>query len=625
MCGIVGTFRRGTPVDVDVLNRMRDTLMHRGPDDAGTWISPDGTIGLAHRRLSVIDLSPGSRQPMVDGTGQTAIVFNGEMYNFIELRQELHAKGHTFRTQSDTEVILAAYREWGDECLTRLQGMFSFCICDIEKRRLFVARDRAGEKPLFYYRSPGSIVFASELKAIMADPVFPRKLDMEGLNYYLMYGYIPGWKSILSDVRKLPAGHKMVYDVQNDVLSIDRYWKLPEADGCAPCSADELADELEALLEDAVKHQLIADVPLGVLLSGGIDSSIVTAIASRVSSKPVKTFTITFPGHKKYDESRYARLVGAHFGTDHTELAAETANIELLSDLARQYDEPLADSSMVPTYLVSRLIRRHATVALGGDGGDELFGGYFHYSWIQLQEKARLILPLVLREGLACLGRRCVPLGFKGRTYIIGLGGCIMNSVAHVNVFFDHHVRLKLLSTAAKGFDGSFPAAENYRTELAIPGNSAIQKAMAMDFLTYLADDILVKVDRASMLSSLEIRAPFLDHRIIEFAFRKVPDYLKVRGKQRKILLRHLAERLLPEELDLNRKQGFAIPLSQWLKGPWGAYFEEVLRDLPEELFNRRFVAELIERQKRGYSNTQRLFALLIFELWRKHYRVALP
>ncbi len=625
MCGIVGTCRRNTPVDVEVLNRMRDTLIHRGPDDSGTWVSPDRRVGLAHRRLSVIDLSPGSRQPMVEGTGQNAIVFNGEIYNFIELRRELLAKGHTFRTLSDTEVILEAYRAWGDECLIHLQGMFSFCICDVEKKRLFMARDRAGEKPLFYYRSPGTIVFASELKAIMADPAFPRKLDMEGLNYYLMYGYVPGWKSILSHIRKLPAGHKMIYDVQSDTLSVEQYWKLPEAEGCSSCSADELADELEMMLEDAVKRQLVADVPLGVLLSGGVDSSIVTAIASRVSSKPVKTFTITFPGHKKYDESRHARLVGEHFGTDHMELAAEPASTELLSDLARQYDEPLADSSMVPTYLVSRLIRRHATVALGGDGGDELFGGYFHYSWIQLQEKARLVLPLALREGLAGLGRRCVPLGFRGRTYIIGLGGCIMNSVAHVNVFFDHHVRLKLLSTAAKGLDGSFPVAENYRKELSVPGNSAIQRAMAMDFLTYLTDDILVKVDRASMLSSLEVRAPFLDHRIIEFAFRKVPDYLKVHGKQRKILLRHLAKRLLPEELDLNRKQGFAIPLSQWLKGSWGDYFEEVLRGLPEELFSRRFVAELIESQKKGYSNTQRLFALLIFELWRKHYRIALP
>jgi asparagine synthase (glutamine-hydrolysing) len=264
-------------------------------------------------------------------------------------------------------------------------------------------------------------------------------------------------------------------------------------------------------------------------------------------------------------------------------------------------------------------------VAVGGDGGDELFGGYLHYNWIQLQERARRFLPAPVRNAIAAAGKHYIPLGVRGRTYIIGLAGGIMNSIAHVNVFFDEHVRRRLLSPLAREVETLSPLPDTYRANLPIPGRSALQRAMAMDFSTYLVDDILVKVDRASMLASLEVRAPFLDYRIIEFAFRKVPDHLRVLGKERKILLRHLAKRLLPSSLDMNRKQGFAIPISHWLKGAWGPYFEEVLKGLPSELFNRRFVSDLIRSQQRGYANTQRLFALLIFELWRNHYRITLP
>lgn len=625
MCGIVGLCTHREPVDSSILERMRDTLIHRGPDDAGIWCSPDGKVGLAHRRLSIIDLSPRGRQPMSDQSGQVIIVFNGEIYNFKELRRELEKNGHTFRTESDTEVLIEAYAAWGEDCVARLNGMFSFCLYDNRKRRLFLARDRAGEKPLFYYHVPGRFVFASEVKAIMADPLFPRTLDLEGLNYFLMYGYVPGSKSILRNVYKLPAGHTMQYDIEGGALTIQAYWHLPDPEGEGLVSADALASELEILLENAVRRQLIADVPLGILLSGGIDSSVVTAIASRVSSRPIKTFTISFPKNKEFDESPYARLVANHFGTDHTELVAEPATVDLLSDLAKQFDEPLADSSMLPTYLISRLIRRDATVALGGDGGDELFGGYLHYDWIQLQESARRFLPSPVRRAVASIGKHYVPLGVRGRTYLIGLAGGIMNSIAHVNVFFDDHVRRRLLSPVAEEIKNLSPLPDAYRADLPVPGQSALQKAMAMDFSTYLVDDILVKVDRASMLASLEVRAPFLDYRIIEFAFRKVPDRLRVRGKARKILLRHLARRLLPSALDIGRKQGFAIPISDWLKGSWGAYFEAVLKGLPPELFNKRFVSDLIKSPQQGYANTQRLFALVIFELWRLHYRIAIP
>ncbi len=625
MCGIAGIWSFREPVDEATLVAMRDTMTHRGPDDAGIWRSQDGTVGMAHRRLSIIDLSPGGHQPMSDPSGQAIVVLNGEIYNFRDLRGELEKAGHAFNTQSDTEVLLKAYRAWGEGCLARLTGMFAFCIYDRRKKVLFLARDRAGEKPLFYSRSPGRFAFASELKALMADPAFPRRLNPDGLEHYLMYGYVPGDKSILENVHKLPAGHCMTLDIEKDKLDVRPYWRLPERTEDRGESADELADELEKLIEDSIRGQLYADVPLGILLSGGMDSSVVTAIASRVSPGKVRTYTISFPNNRAFDEGRHARLVANHFGTEHTELEAEPGTVDLLSDLAKQYDEPLADSSMLPTYLVSRLIRRSATVALGGDGGDELFGGYLHYNWILRQERARKFLPSPVRHVVSGVGRQCIPLGVKGRTYVIGLAGDVMKSVAHVNVFFDSHVRRQLLAPLAKAQGMRRPLADDYRANLPVPGGSALHRAMAMDFRTYLPDDILVKVDRASMLASLEVRAPLLDYRIVEFAFSRVPDRLRVSGSGRKLLLRRLAERLLPAGLDLKRKQGFAIPISSWIKGSWGAYFEEVLGGLPAEIFSRAFVSSLIKSNRMGLANYNRLFALVMFELWRRHYGISLP
>jgi asparagine synthase (glutamine-hydrolysing) len=307
MCGIVGLACE-SPVDRPaLLETMRDTLRHRGPDDAGLWWAPDGRVGLAHQRLAVIDLSPGGRQPMLDSSSQLCITFNGEIYNYVELRRELETYGHRFVTASDTEVILESYRAWGIDCLSRLNGMFAFCLYDSVMRRLFLARDRAGEKPLFYYYTPGRLVFASELKALMMDPGFPRKLDLEALDYYLAYGYVPGEMCILKGVRKLGQAHAMTYELETDTLRDWRYWELPKQYWQADVSADELTDELERLLSDSVRRQLVADVPVGILLSGGIDSSLVTAMAARVSSRPVKTFTISFPGHDAYDEGPYAR------------------------------------------------------------------------------------------------------------------------------------------------------------------------------------------------------------------------------------------------------------------------------------------------------------------------------
>jgi asparagine synthase (glutamine-hydrolysing) len=602
----------------------RDRLMHRGPDGAGLYREEGGRVVLGHRRLSIVDLSPTGAQPMAGPEGESVIVFNGEIYNHRELRAQLAASGMAFRGTSDTEVILAAYRAWGERCVDRLNGMFAFAIYDRRSGRLFLARDRAGEKPLFYRHTPGRFAFASELKALLADHESAPRLDLGALELYLAHGYVPGGHCILEGVRKLEAAHILIYDLAADYLEVRRYWALPETEADETADEAELLTELDALLEDAVRRQLVADVPVGVLLSGGVDSSLVTAMAARVSSSPVHTFTIAFPGHGGYDESAYARLVAEHFGTRHTELAAEPASVELLADLARQYDEPIADSSMVPTYLVSRMIREHAKVALGGDGGDELFGGYPHYSWIQRQDRMRRLVPSPLRWAVG-RASAALPLGFRGRNYMRGFAADLAWSIAHVNMYFDADARRHLLAREVVARGGVSLRPERLKAEFARGGHTPLQQATRADFRSYLVDDILVKVDRASMLASLEVRAPFLDRRLIEFAFRRIPDRLRATDTERKILLRRIGERLLPPQLDLRRKQGFSLPLKSWFRGEWGDFMIGVLREAPPSLFRPEAIRSLIVGQRRGYSNTQRLFALTMFELWRREYGVALP
>jgi len=622
MCGIVGVVSSSAIGEQRLLIDMRDTLTHRGPDGADVWWSADRRVGFGHRRLAIIDLSPGGRQPMTDASGQYEITFNGEIYNYRDLRRQLEAKGSVFRTASDTEVLLEAYREWGADCLSHLNGMFAFAIFDQLSGQVFLARDRAGEKPLFYWRTPGKLVFASELKALMADPAFTRTLDLEALEFYLTYGYVPGARCLLQGVRKLPPGHAMSFAPASDVLRVWRYWDLPEGPVDPQPSADMLSAELESLLEDTIRRQLVADVPVGVLLSGGLDSSLITAIASRVSSGPVKTFTISFPGHGVYDESPYARLIADHFGTAHSELAAEPASVELLPLLARQYDEPLADSSIVPSYLVSKLVRQHATVALGGDGGDELFGGYPHYSWIQRQERIRRWIPARVRHGASAAAGRFVPTGVRGRNYAIGFASDLSCSIAHVNVYFDRWTRNRLLRPVRDGKNDLGTLPESYRSGLCGPSHSILRQATEADFRTTMVDGYLVKVDRASMLNSLEVRLPWLDYRLVEFAFGRVPDSLRATVADRKILPRRLGARLLPRDMDLKRKQGFSIPLHAWFKGEWGSYMASVLDEADSSLFDRSTIHSLIAGQQRGRANTARLFALTMFELWRREYRI---
>jgi len=563
---------------------------------------------------------------MVDPEASLAIVYNGEIYNFIQLREELEKKGVVFKSSSDTEVLLKAYRVWGEDCLDYLDGMFAFAVYDENRRTLFMARDRTGEKPLYYRHVPGQLHFASELKALMADPQMERRIDPDALNSYLAFGYVPGSQCILSGVEKLPPACCAVYRVDEDRLEVKRYWELPREFSQNACHEDELADRLEGILRESVRRRLVSDVPVGIMLSGGIDSSLVTAMAAGVSDNPVRTFTITFPGHEKYNEGPYARKVAEYFSTDHVEMPAEAATVDLLPELARQYDEPLADSSMVPTFLVTRQIRRHATVALGGDGGDELFGGYPGHSWVQSRPLFLGLLPWFFRRMLLGAARGLIRPGRMGRNYILGLLSDTTGRIVQVNKFFDPRDRKNLMVEQLGDLvAGNLDGPESWKAGIARRYDTPLRMITGMDFASYLPDDILVKVDRASMLSSLEVRSPFLGRDVMEFAFREVPDSLRATSMERKILTRRLASRLLPADLDLDRKQGFSLPLQAWFRGQWGKYIGEVLMDGENDVFRRKKIEQLLEQQAAGRRHTQRLFALAMFELWRREYSVSLP
>lgn len=619
MCGIIGFASNKKIEDKHYLTIGRDTMIHRGPDDSGEWWSDDEKVGFGHRRLSIIDLSTSGHQPMEDESRNLAIVFNGEIYNYLELKNELQNKGYIFKTNSDTEVLLVAWKEWGENCLNHLNGMFLFAIYDKKEEMIFIARDRAGEKPLFYSLNNGELRFASELKALLVDPSFSHKIDYEALDCYLSMGYVPGDMCILEGVNKLPPAHKMTFHYNNRKLKVSRYWELPNVDTSHDINEDQLLNELELLLKDSISKQLVADVPVGVLLSGGVDSSLMTALATKVS-KNVKTFNVSFPKYAKYDESPHARSIAKYFNTEHIELEVNDIEPSLLKILARQYDEPMADSSMLPTYLVSKLVKQHCTVAIGGDGGDELFGGYHHYNRLLWTKEKINFIPLVLRKIISKLVLPLVPIGFKGRNWLQAIGTDFSNELPLIGSFFDPSTRKKLLKqngNKLKNFAEDVLKARIPQT------NNLLQRVTRMEFTNYMPEDILVKIDRASMLNSLELRAPLLDYRVVEFAFGKVPSYLKTTTSERKILLKKLSDKLLPKEFDKQRKQGFSIPLDEWLKkGPWrDLFYETLLAD--DCFFDKKMILKLLKGQDNGMRNSERLFSLVLFELWRKEYGIS--
>lgn len=620
MCGFVGY--SATLADAALfaaaLPSARDSLLHRGPDDAGCWIASDQRVGLAHRRLSIVDLSSAGHQPMQLHRHGLTLVLNGEIYNHPELKERCVSSGYSdWRGHSDTEVLLVHLALFGaHDTLQRLQGMFAFALHDARADTLLLARDRLGEKPLFYGCDGGNFWFASELKALMRLPRQPMRLRPDAVSAYLAHGYVPGDSCILEGAAKLPPGHALTLTCHSGQLSCASYWQLPASAAASPpvLSRGALLDRLEQLLSAAVARQLEADVPVAVLLSGGVDSSLMTALAAR-HRQDVNTFTISFPGHRE-DEAAHARLIADHFGTHHQCMPALPSSAELMPALAYQFDEPMADSSMLPTWLLCHQVGRSFKVAIGGDGGDELFGGYLHYSrYLRLADRSRRI-PLLLRRLLASAAAQ-FPLGTRGRSLALDLGTNFRSELPGQYRLFRPREVAWLLGQALP--IRSSQVASDLGSDVQ---HDLLLRLCRHDALNYLPEDILVKVDRCSMAAGLEMRAPFLDHHLVEFAFRDVPSAYKASAAGRKLLLKDLAARVLPRDFDRQRKQGFSVPLAAWLQqGPFRDLVHDVLLS-SRCMFDRQAVKRLLRLQDRGCSNSERLFALTLFELWRESYAI---
>ncbi|GGD93317.1 amidotransferase 1, exosortase A system-associated [Tsuneonella deserti] len=572
MCGIAGIFHCGTPKPVDPsrLTRMCEAIAHRGPDGSGVWTAPG--VGLGHRRLSIIDLA-GSPQPMPSFDGRAMLVFNGEIYNFRELRRELEGLGARFRTHGDSETILAAWQQWGVDCLRRLQGMFAFAIYDLEKRELFLARDRLGVKPLFTaLLSDGSLAFGSELKALLAHPLLRREVDPLAVEDYLAWGYVPDHRSILTGVEKLPAGHYRLLKHDASPAAPVRWWDVSFLERRRD-KPEDLEAELLFHLREAVGSRMIADVPLGAFLSGGVDSSSVVALMSESSPEPVRTCSIGFD-HASLDETSYARLVAERFHTDHRERIVSSDDFDEIDRLSGMFDEPFADASALPTWRVCQLARETVTVALSGDGADEAFAGYRRQSFHAAEERARALLPRWLRQSVfGTLGKYYpkadwAPRPLRAKTTFQSLASSGEEGYARALAVMPPEIRQTLYT------DGFRRRLEGYRAEqplLALmhraPARSGLDRAQYADLAFWLPGDILTKVDRTSMAVGLEAREPLLDHRLVEFA-ASLPEKLRIRRGQGKWLLKHAMERYLPHSVLYRPKQGFVTPIAQWLRGP---------------------------------------------------------
>ncbi len=616
MCGIAGIVELegdGAP-DRDVLERMARVLVHRGPDDEGFAVL--GCAGLAHRRLSIIDLS-GGHQPMEAGDGEVTVIFNGEIYNFLEVRAQLEAAGHAFQTRSDTEVILHAYQAWGVESVRRLNGMFAFAIWDAPRRRLFAARDRLGKKPFYYTHSRQRFVFGSEIKALLAVPGVSREIDPAALDEFLSQMCIGGARSIFRDVRKLPPAHWLT--LEEGRLAVGRYWDL-EFGAQPPARAEEeYLDGLEQHLRRAVERRLISDVPLGAFLSGGVDSSAVVAIMARASSRPVKTFTIGFE-EKGYSEIEDARIVSRHLGTEHREYIVKPEAIAILPDLVWHYDEPFGDSSAIPTYYVCQMARRNVTVALSGDGGDELFAGYTRYREA-LSRRSWSLLPSVVRSRLLAPIAETLPPEWPGRNRLYALAHHSPDAPGYglgIYPYIKESLYTPELSSAIAASD---PGEGTCALPREVRSLDLLSRLQYLDTTRYLPDDILAKVDRASMAHSLEVRAPLLDYELVEYA-AGIPPALKLQGGTSKYLFKRLLSRLLPDSVFSKPKQGFAVPKGAWFRKELRLAARERLLDgrtLDRGYFRRGAVERLLahhEAGRRDYSDW--IWCLLVLEEWHR-------
>lgn len=641
MCGIAGFWdpraREGEAAMRARLKPMADALRHRGPDDQGSWIDAPAGIALGHRRLSIIDLSAAGHQPMVSSDGRFCIAFNGEIYNFAQLRAQLEASEPVaWRGHSDTEVFVEAIRRWGlRKALSAAVGMFAFAVWDRQERCLALARDRLGEKPLYYGWHDGVLLFGSELKSVRAYPGWQGSLDPSAVSTYLHYGYIPAPHCVFTNVRKLAPGHWIRFDGRTGSEDLQAYWSAADVTsgaGRLDATEDELSRELERLLGEAVAGQMVSDVPLGAFLSGGIDSSTIVALMQQRSARPVRTFTIGFQ-EGKFNEAPHAAAIATHLGTDHTELTVTPREaMDVIPQLTHIYDEPFADSSQIPTILVSRLARRHVTVTLSGDGGDELFAGYGRYARADTMWRRLRRVPQALREAVAR------PIHGIGPTLLNRIGSVVdplLSSTLQAGLFADRAYKaadvltMPTLAAVHERLVAHWPdpvavlsrdrAAPRHRRDLYRGTRSGIDAMMATDLVTWLPDDVLAKLDRAAMSASLESRVPLLDHRVVEFAWR-LPASAKLGTGGAKHLLRTVLARHVPARLFERPKMGFSMPIGQWLRGPLREWAEPLLSEARlkgDGLFDPGPVKRAWQQHQRGVRDLNLpLWNVLIFQAW---------
>ncbi len=629
MCGIVGIFdtRGAATVERALLNKMNQSQFHRGPDEGGLHVEPG--VGLGHRRLSIIDLSSG-QQPLFNEDGSVVVVFNGEIYNFQELVPELQAAGHVFRTRSDTEVIVHAWEEWGEACVERFRGMFAFALWDRNRKTLFLARDRLGVKPLYYaLLSDGQLIFSSELKALLVHPSLSREIDARAVEDYFAYGYVPEPKTIYDSASKLPPGHTLTLRTGAPLPAPRQYWDIPFKPLPA-LSEGDVAEELIARLREAIKIRLISEVPLGAFLSGGVDSSAVVAMMAQVSGGAVNTCSISF-NDPAFDEARYAALVAERYHTRHYVDRVESDDYGLIDTLAGIYDEPYADSSALPTYRVCQLARKHVTVALSGDGGDENLAGYRRYRWHLYEERMRGLLPLGLRRPVFGLLGSVYPKAdwapkiFRAKTTFEALARDGVEGYFHGVSVMSDAMRGRLFSADFKKRLQGYRAIEVMREHVRNAPEHPLSRVQYLDMKTYLVGDILTKVDRASMAHALEVREPLLDHKLMEWWSGLSPD-LKLRGTEGKYIFKKALEPHLPREVLYRPKMGFSIPLAAWFRGP----LRERVRDavLGETLaatgiFDRGYLQQMVEQHQSGRRDySASLWTVLMFEAFVRRTRM---
>ncbi len=624
MCGLTGIFdtRSKREVNRDLLVRMNESLFHRGPDEGGIHTAPG--LGLGHRRLSIIDRS-GGQQPLFNEDGSVVVVFNGEIYNFAELAKELRQKGHTFRTHSDTEVIVHAWEEWGEACVDRFRGMFVFAIWDSKQEQLFIARDRLGIKPLYYSMLPnGHFIFGSELKALLQHPDLPRTIEPTAVEDYFAYGYVPEPKTILSHAHKLSPGYTLSVTRDGRAPVCKQYWNVP-FEVLPKQEEEEYAKELADRMTEAVKIRMIAEVPLGAFLSGGLDSSAVVAMMAGLSDNPVNTCSISF-ADPRYDESAYANEVAKQYNTQHTAWQVDSDDFDLIDRLAMLYDEPYADSSAIPTYRVCELAKKKVTVALSGDGGDEILAGYRRYQWFMREQNLRDVFPQGFRSlvfgGLGKVYPKALwaPRVFRAKALFQSLAKTPVESYFDISCVLKDSLRQQLFSPSFRSELQGYHALEVLKGhDKNSPAEHSLSRMQYLDMKTYLP--ILTKVDRASMAHALEVRVPLLDHKVVEWTSGLSPD-LKLRGSDGKYLFKKAMAPHLSQDLMYRKKQGFAVPIAQWFRGPLRERVREsVLSDclLDTGIFDRRFLTRLIDDHQSGLQDhSAALWSLFMYESFQR-------